>query len=232
MGSFDGLKRLGGDLARAATNWRFLLAFALVLSFGGFYLNKQLVRQEPIMGEKPVAAPEVPPPALDKEPAREPQAEEESVAGQAIEIAARPALTLKGEAGFDDARKAIVEALAKLQAAAGKAGLRAGGRPIAVFSETNDKGVRFEAMLPLEAAPEGQLKLEGGVGVGLTPAGKALKFEHRGDYAEIEATYEAITAFLDEKGLDSKDRFIEEYVTDLRDNADEEGEVDIYVFVK
>nr|WP_245300287.1 GyrI-like domain-containing protein [Methylocystis bryophila] len=44
-----------------------------------------------------------------------------------------------------------------------------------------------------------------GVEVGATPAGKALKFEHRGPYEDIESTYEAITAFLDEKGLETKD---------------------------
>ena len=48
----------------------------------------------------------------------------------------------------------------------------------------------------------------------------------------LSSTYEAITAFLDEKGLDTKDRFIEEYISDVADSEDEEGEVDIYIFVK
>ncbi len=38
---------------------------------------------------------------------------------------------------------------------------------------------------------------------------------HRGSYDEMNQTYEAITNYLDEKGLDAKDLLIEEYVTDL-----------------
>jgi len=87
-------------------------------------------------------------------------------------------------------------------------------------------------MLPVEKAPEGKSKLGDGVEFGATPSGKALKFEHRGAYDEIDATYEAITAYLDEKGLDTKNLFIEEYLTDLTDAEDAAVEVDIYVFVK
>ena len=70
------------------------------------------------------------------------------------------------------------------------------------------------------------------VQAGASPTGKALKFEHRGSYDEIESTYEAITAYLDEKGLDSENRFIEEYLTDLTAAEDADVDVDIYVFLK
>ncbi len=46
------------------------------------------------------------------------------------------------------------------------------------------------------------------------------------------STYEAITAFLDEKGLDTKNLFVEEYLTDLKTSDDDGLEVDIYVFLK
>lgn len=86
-------------------------------------------------------------------------------------------------------------------------------------------------MLPLTAAPEGKLNLTDGVEIGASPSGKALKFQHHGAYEEIEATYEAIAAYLDEKGLDSKDLIIEEYIGELRED-DENIDVDIYVFLK
>ena len=41
----------------------------------------------------------------------------------------------------------------------------------------------------------------------------------------------AIAAYLDEKGLDSKDLIIEEYLGDFRED-DENIDVDIYVFLK
>ena len=79
---------------------------------------------------------------------------------------------------------------------------------------------------------EGKPKLPEGVEIGSSPAGKALKFQHRGTYDEINSTYEAITAYLDEKGLDTKNVFIEEYLTDLKPEDDGVIEVDVYVFVK
>ena len=227
MANFGGFKHFGRALG-------FLAALVIVVGAGGFYLSKKLAPSHPAPQSERAPGAELKPPARFQGGAREGarRARRRILESQTVELAARPALTLKGEAPLDDAQKSIAEAVGKLNAAAAKAGVKASGKPIAVFSETSEKSIRFEAMLPLEKAPDGKGKLEGGVEVGATPAGKALKFEHRGPYEDIELTYEAITAFLDEKGLDTKDRFIEEYISDVADAEDEEGEVDIYIFVK
>lgn len=154
-----------------------------------------------------------------------------SVMSQTVTVEARPAIVFKGEGKWDEAEKLIPEALAKLKAAAARAGLPVNGRPVTVFTKTDDSGFSFEAMLPLAAAPEGKAKLAEGVEVGSSPSGKALKFQHRGSYDEIEATYEAIAAFLDEKGLDTKDLIVEEYLSDFKGD-DPTVDVDIYVFLK
>ena len=154
-----------------------------------------------------------------------------SVMSQAVAVEARPAIVFKGLGKWDEAEKLIPEALAKLKAAAAKAGLPVNGRPVTVFTKTDDSGFSFEAMLPLAAAPEGKAKLADGVEVGASPSGKALKFQHRGAYDEIEATYEAIAAYLDEKGLDTKDLIVEEYLSDFKGD-DASVDVDIYVFLK
>jgi effector-binding domain-containing protein len=146
-------------------------------------------------------------------------------------VDARPAAVLKGQGKWDDSAKTLSEAIKKLSAAVAKAGLSVNGRPITVFTKTDDTGFSFEAMLPLGAAPEGKPKLTDGVEIGASPSGKALKFQHRGAYDEIDATYEAIAAYLDEKGLDSKDLIIEEYLSDFKGD-DAEVNVDIYVFLK
>ena len=226
MAIFDGFKNFGRILG-------VLAALVVVLSVAGFYVRKKLHPAPPAaIGERAPAPETKAPPGAKEEEGKGQEGAETSLDSQTVELTARPALTLKGEAPLDDAQKAISEALGKLNAAAAKAGVKPSGKPIAVFSETSEKAIHFEAMLPLEKAPEGKSKLDGGVEVGATPAGKSLKFEHRGPYEDIESTYEAITAFLDEKGLDTKDRFIEEYISDLADGEDEEGEVDIYIFVK
>jgi len=74
--------------------------------------------------------------------------------------------------------------------------------------------------------------LTGGVKIGDSPAGKVMKFLHRGAYDDIDSTYDLITAFLDEKGLDSENRFIEEYLTNTSEPDDTNLEADIYVFLK
>lgn len=155
----------------------------------------------------------------------------QAVMSQTVTVDARPAAVIKGQGKWDDAAKTLSEALAKLNDAVGKAGLAVNGRPFVVFTKTDDAGFSFEAMAPLSAAPEGALKLPEGVSIGASPAGKALKFQHRGAYDEIDATYEAIAAYLDEKGLDTKDLIIEEYLTDFK-GEDANVDVDIYVFLK
>jgi effector-binding domain-containing protein len=182
-------------------------------------------------------SPVAPKPTLDlneQQPPADAQAEAqaEAIAGQAIDIIARPVVKLRGQGTWADGLKTISDAIANLRIAASKVGLTVDGRPLVAFTETDDNGFHFEAMLPLTKPPEAKTKLDHGVEVGASPAGKALKFQHRGPYEEIDSTYEAITAFLDEKGLDTKNLFVEEYLTDLKTSDDDGLEVDIYVFLK
>ena len=149
-----------------------------------------------------------------------------------MEIRPRPALVLAGSADWENGFKNINEAIAKVQAAATKAGLAATGHPVAAFVDTDDNGFKFEAMLPIEKAPEGKADFGDGIRVGATPGGKALKFQHRGAYEDIDTTYEAITAYLDEKNLEAQNVFIEEYLNDLKSPDDSATAVDIYVLIK
>ncbi len=59
-----------------------------------------------------------------------------------------------------------------------------------------------------------------------------MRFEHLGSYADIDATYDAITAYLDEKGIDAQDSFLEEYANDVKDADDPSLQVNIYVLLK
>lgn len=245
MSFFDKLKDFSATLGRLAARWGLLGALALLLGFGALYLQKKLspaLAPPEVTAGKTTPAENAPPAeslgdnktgAVDKtEPPIGAETPMESVSGQIVDVPARPVLVLKGQAKWDDAAKTLTDSLAKVTAAATKAGLAPNGRPLAVFTDTDDSGFHYEAMLPIAKAPEGKIKLADGVDVGASPAGKALKFEHRGSYDEIDATYEAITAYLDEKGLDTNNIFIEEYLTNLTDAEDANVDVDIYVFVK
>jgi effector-binding domain-containing protein len=245
MSFFDKLKDFSATLGHFAARWRVLAALALLIGFGALYLQKRLspaLAPPEVTAGKTTPAENGPPAeslgdnktgAADKtEPPIGAETPMESVSGQIVEVPARPVLVLKGQAKWDDAAKTLTNSLAKVTAAATKAGLAPNGRPLTVFTDTDDNGFHYEAMLPIAKAPEGKVKFADGVEVGASPAGKALKFEHRGSYDEIDATYEAITAYLDEKGLDTNNIFIEEYLTNLTDAEDANVDVDIYVFVK
>jgi predicted transcriptional regulator YdeE len=65
-----------------------------------------------------------------------------------------------------------------------------------------------------------------------SPGGRAVKFEHRSAYDEIDATYEAITAWLDDRNLVALDFFVEEWVKPGDGPEDMNAEIDIYVFIK
>ena len=176
------------------------------------------------------APPAAPPAAAAPTPPAAPGDEGSSVV--TMEIKPRPALVLAGSSDWENGFKSLTEALAKVRAAATKAGLAATGHPVAAFIDTDDNGFKFEAMLPVDKAPDGKTDLGGGVKAGMTPGGKALKFQHRGAYEDIDTTYEAITAYLDEKYLEAQNVFVEEYLNEPKGADDSNAEVDIYVLIK
>ncbi|WP_374544755.1 GyrI-like domain-containing protein [Rhodoblastus sp.] len=160
------------------------------------------------------------------------EAPAEETAIKTEEVAAHVAIQTHGAAKWEEGYAKIGEAIAKLRAAAQKAGLKEAGRPIAVFTDTDDAGFKFDAMLPVDAPADAKPDLGADVSVTQSPSGKALKFQHRGAYDDIDSTYEAITAYLDEKGLEARNLFVEEYVNDAKDSSDMALQVDIYVFLK
>jgi effector-binding domain-containing protein len=152
--------------------------------------------------------------------------------GETVDLVSGPAAYLEAKADRDDVYSAILGAIAKVRDEIAKAGLKAAGRPIAIFLEADDTGFTFRAEVPIEAAPEGKTELSDTVKLGQTPIGKAMRFEHRGAYDDIDGTYEAITAYLDEKGVDAQDVFIEKYLNDVKSPEDPNLQVDIFVLLK
>ncbi len=151
---------------------------------------------------------------------------------QAVQLSARPAAVLAGTAAWEDGFDTIAKAFNDLRAAMDKVGLKPGGKPITVFLETDDQGFKFQAMIPFDVPPPAQVTLAAPVKIGETPAGRTMRFEHRSAYDDIDSTYEAITAYLDEKGIEARPTFVEEYVTEPK-SADDTGlQVDIFVFIK
>src|SRR5580704_2213759 len=175
----------------------------------------------------PTAPPAVPVPA----PAG-PATSGEGSTGENVDLPARPFAYIEGKADKDEIYSAILTSLSSVKREMDKANLAASGRPLAVFVESDDTGFKFHAGYPLAAAPEGKSSLSDSVKIGQTPSGKAMRFEHQGAYGDIDATYDAITAYLDDKGIDAQDTFVEEYANDVKDPDDPTLQVNIYVLLK
>ena len=156
----------------------------------------------------------------------------EASTGEGVDFPPRPFAYIEGKADKDEIYSSILGSLSLVKREMDKANLTPAGRPIAVFVESDDTGFKYHAGYPLTAAPEGKSSLSETVKVGQTPSGKAMRFEHQGAYGDIDATYDAITAYLDDKGIDAQDTFIEEYANDVKDPDDPTLQVNIYVMLK
>jgi len=188
----------------------------------------------PAPAAKPAEAPAVPAPAVPEgaKPAEQGAPSDEGSAGQTVDLTARPFAFVEGKADKDEIYSAILGSLSVVKREMDKANLKPAGRPIAVFVGSDDSGFTFHAGYPLAAAPEGKTSLSDTVKIGETPGGKAMKFEHDGAYSDIDATYDAITAYLDDKGIEAQDSFVEEYSNDVKDPDDPNLQVNIYVLLK
>jgi len=144
-------------------------------------------------------------------------------------LPAKPVAIMSGQSNWEDALKNLRAAIQHVRDELGKAGLGMAGRPLTVFVETSDENFKFDAMVPIDKAPDGTPATAADIRFGTMPAGKAYRFVHKGPYDEIDSTYETITAYLDAKDIIAKDAFIEEYVNEIVDPTDPNLEINIFV---
>jgi effector-binding domain-containing protein len=150
--------------------------------------------------------------------------------GEEVTLTAKPIVYVKGTGAWDSAFATISGALKKVEAYVDKAGLKADGPPMTIFTATDDHGFDYQAAIPLAQPPKDQPR--GEIAAGQSPEGRALKFVHRGSYEAMDDTYEAITNYLDEKRLESKDLLIEQYVTDPASADEKNLVVNVFVPIK
>jgi effector-binding domain-containing protein len=150
--------------------------------------------------------------------------------GQEVTLPERKIVFLKGSANWDAAFETLVDAFKSVYDYLEKEGIKPVGPTLAIYTQTDDSGFDYEAAVPISQEPK--VRPQGDIQVGQAPSGKALKFEYRGSYDEMDAAYEAITNYLDEKRLEAKDIFIEEYLSDPRNTPEDQLVVNIFVPAK
>lgn len=136
---------------------------------------------------------------------------------------------VKGTANWDSAFDTLIDAFKALNTLLTKQGIKPNGNMMIVYTSTDDTGFTFLAEIPVDQDPKNLAK---DMSVGKSPEGKALKFVHRGSYDNMDNTYEAITNHLDDKRLEAKDTFIEEYLTDPLKTAEDKLVINVYVPLK
>jgi effector-binding domain-containing protein len=191
----------------------------------------------------PSAVP-VPPPAETKSPADAPTAEKAPAPtppppapnvqaadpfGEEFTLAPKKVVVMKGTANWDAAFDTLIDSFKALTALLDKQGIKASGNSMIVYTSTDDTGFTFLAQIPVDQDVKNLTK---DMSMGKSPEGKALKFVHRGSYDNMDNTYEAITNHLDDKKLEAKDTFIEEYITDPLKTAEDKLVINVYVPLK
>ena len=172
-------------------------------------------------------AEQMPPPAPEPSPS---PLKPGDAFGLEVQLPERTMLYLKGHTNWDVAFDTLVESFKTLKAYMDKEGIKASGPAMTVYTQTDETGFSFEAAYPIAQAPANPPK--GDIAVKAAPSGKALKFVHRGSYDAMDTTYEAITNYLDDKQLDAKDLFIEEYTTDPLISNQDSLVIDVFVPIK
>jgi effector-binding domain-containing protein len=188
----------------------------------------------------PSATP-APPPAETKSPADTPSAAETPAPpaaapvqtadpfGDQITLEPKTVVVMKGNANWDSAFDTLIESFKSLSALLDKQGIKRAGNPMIVYTSTDDTGFTYLAEIPVDQDAKNLAK---DMSMGKSPEGKALKFVHRGSYDNMDNTYEAITNHLDDKKLEAKDTFVEEYITDPLKTAEDKLVINVYVPLK
>ena len=149
--------------------------------------------------------------------------------GEEIALEAKQVVIIKGSANWDSAFDTLIDSFKTLSGLLDKQGIKPTGNPMIVYTSTDDSGFTYMAEIPVDQEPKNLTK---GMSMGKSPEGKALKFVHRGSYDNMDNTYEAITNHLDEKKLEAKDTFIEEYITDPLKTEEDKLVINVYVPLK
>jgi len=147
--------------------------------------------------------------------------------GQEVTLAEQPIVYTAGTGEWDTALETLTEAFKSVKQFLEKAGLKAAGPAMTIYTAMDDVSFNFQAAIPVVAppakAPSGEIL------AGTSPAGKALKFVHRGSFEAMTQTYDTISHHVEEKQISTQELLIEEYITDLLTAPADKLVVNIFV---
>jgi effector-binding domain-containing protein len=213
------------------------MSFRFVVRAGmtaaAFVMTIALAAAEPLWAQTPAQSPAqtpAPTPPAAATPTAPPAVQPGDAFGEGTTLTAKTIIYVKGTGTWDKAFETLSASFRKIKAYLDKEGIKPDGLSMTIFTATDDTGFDYEAAVPIAEAPKNPP--HGDIQLGQSPDGQALKFVHRGSYDDLDNTYEAITNYLDDKKLEAKDMFIEEYVTDPLGADAGKLVVNVYVLIK
>jgi effector-binding domain-containing protein len=217
-----------------------MAAVAIGLTSGGASAQAPSASPAPAATASPAPAPSAsPPPAANssasptpsagQSPAGTPSVQTADPFGEEIMLQPRKVVVARGTATWDTAFDTLMDSFKSLTALLDKQGIKPSGNVMIVYTSTDDSGFTYLAEIPVDQEPKNLAK---NMSIGQSPEGKALKFVHRGSYDNMDNTYEAITNHVDDKKIETKDTFIEEYMTDPLKTAEDKLVINVYVPLK
>ena len=177
-----------------------------------------------------LAQAQTPPTPAPSQPAPPPGAKPGDPFGEEVTLTPKTIVFIKASATWDSAFETILDAFKNVYGFLDKQGIKAAGPAMTIYTASDDAGFDFQAAVPIAEAPKDPPK--GDLAVGTSPEGKALKFMHRGSYDSLDAAYDAITHYLDERKLEARDLYIEQYNSDLLNTPEDNLGIEVLVPIK
>jgi effector-binding domain-containing protein len=173
---------------------------------------------------------QAPPTPAPSQPAPPPGTKPGDPFGEEVTLTPKTIVFLKASATWDSAFETILDAFKNVYAYLDRQGIKPAGPAMTIYTASDDAGFDFQAAVPIAEAPKDPPK--GDLAIGTSPEGKALKFMHRGSYDSLDAAYDAITHYLDERKLEARDLYIEQYDTDLLSTPEDNLAIQVLVPIK
>ncbi|MBI9105888.1 MAG: GyrI-like domain-containing protein [Spirochaetales bacterium] len=107
-------------------------------------------------------------------------------------------------------------------------GLSFTGAPFVLYRNMDMENLDIEAGFPVA----GTLEAAGRVKPSKLPSGEMATALHTGSYDSMEGTYNALTAFVKDKGRETEDFMYEEYLNSPDEVKKEELQTKIYFYLK
>ncbi len=115
------------------------------------------------------------------------------------EVPAQPVLLIRERAPLEKMSEVIPAAYAELESYLGELGIEPKGPPITVCPYADDEGmVAIQNSFPVEKGAPGRGRIEAAT----LPPCTVVAFEHRGHYNELDRSYRALTALVEQEHLE------------------------------